>query len=75
MHAGAGEIREFIPDVDEALFATMHIAPYRDEDFHADLDPHDSGPYGPRTGAETLVEESNAAVHWMREAGIKWELP
>ena len=72
VHAGGSEIREFIPDVDEALFATMHIAPYGAADFHADLDRMTQGRMNPAL-AQILVEESNAAVHWMRTVGIKWE--
>jgi tricarballylate dehydrogenase len=72
VHAGAEEIRRFIPDVDDALFATMAIPPYGADDFMADLDRMTRGKMN-RELARTLVEQSNAAVHWMREAGIKWE--
>src|SRR5438067_7716082 len=37
VHGGAREIRQFVPNVDDALFATMQIAPYGAEDFLADL--------------------------------------
>ena len=37
VHAGAEEIREFVPDVDDALFATMAIPPYGADDFMADV--------------------------------------
>src|SRR5262252_3264435 len=72
VHAGAAEIRRFIPDVDDALFATMTIPPYGADDFMADLDRMTQGRMN-RELARTLVEQSNAAVHWMRETGIKWE--
>src|SRR5438105_3207649 len=72
VHAGASEIRQFIPDVEEALFASMTIPPYTADDFMADLDRMTQGRMN-RALAATLVEESNAAVHWMREAGITWE--
>jgi tricarballylate dehydrogenase len=72
VHGGAAEIRQFIPDVDESLFATMQIAPYSAGDFLADLDRMTQGRMN-RTLAQTLVDESNAAVHWMRETGIVWE--
>jgi len=72
VHAGAEEIRRFIPDVDEALFQSMHIPPYSAVDFMADLDRMSERRMN-RTLAHRLVEESNAAVHWMREAGIRWE--
>ena len=37
VHGGAREIREFIPDVDDKTFATMHIPAYSAADFSADL--------------------------------------
>jgi tricarballylate dehydrogenase len=72
VHAGAAEIRRFIPEVDDTLFATMAIPPYGADDFMADLDRMTQGRMN-RELAQTLVEQSNAAVHWMRETGIKWE--
>jgi tricarballylate dehydrogenase len=72
VHAGAGEIRQVLPDVDDALFATMAIPPYTAGDFMADLDRMTQGRMN-RALATALVAESNAAVHWMREAGIAFE--
>jgi tricarballylate dehydrogenase len=72
VHAGAAEIREFVPDVDPALYATMMIPPYGAADFMADLDRMTQGRMD-RALAKLLVEESNAAVHWMLDVGIKWE--
>ena len=72
VHAGAAEIRRFIPDVDDTLFATMAIPAYGADEFMADLDRMTQGRMN-RELAQTLVEQSNAAVHWMREAGIKAE--
>ena len=72
VHGGASEIRQFVPDVDDALFATMHIAPYGADDFLADLDRMTQGRMN-RELAHTLVAQSNAAVHWVRKVGIKWE--
>ena len=72
VHAGADEIREFVPDVDDALFATMVIAPYSADDFMSDVDRMTQGRMN-RELAHTLVGESNAAVHWIRDVGIKWE--
>src|SRR6185295_6689665 len=46
--------------------------PYSADDFMADLDRMTQGRMN-RTLAQTLVEESNAAVHWMRDVGIAWE--
>jgi tricarballylate dehydrogenase len=72
VHAGAAEIRQFIPDVDEALFSTMAIGPYGADDFMADLEHMTQGRMD-RALAQTLVSESNAAVHWMLDTGIRWE--
>ena len=72
VHAGATEIREFLPDVPQALFDTMQINPYTAADFHADLNRMTQGRMDPKL-AEVLVSGSNAAVRWMAEAGIKWE--
>jgi tricarballylate dehydrogenase len=72
VHAGASEIRRFIPDVDDAVFATMVIPPYTAEDFMTDLDRMTQGRMN-RALARTLVDQSNAAVHWMREVGITFE--
>lgn len=72
VHSGAAEIREFLPDVPKALFDTMQINPYTASDFHADLKRMTQGRMDPRL-AEVLVSNSNAAVRWMSEAGIRWE--
>src|SRR5438034_11440869 len=57
VHAGADEIRQFVPDVDDALFATMTIPPYSAADFMADLDRMTQGRMN-RALADTLVAES-----------------
>jgi tricarballylate dehydrogenase len=72
VHAGAAEIRRFIPELDDTLFASMAIPSYSADEFMADLDRMTQGRMN-RELARTLVEQSNAAVHWMRETGIKWE--
>ena len=60
VHGGAAEIRQFIPDIDATLFATMAIPPYGADDFMADLDRMTQGRMN-RQLAELLVGESNAA--------------
>jgi tricarballylate dehydrogenase len=72
VHAGADEIRAFLPDIDAALFRSMVIVPYAPDDFMADLDRMTQGRMD-RALARLLVDHSNAAVHWIRQAGIKWE--
>ena len=56
VHAGAEEIRQFVPDVDDALFKTLTIPPYGADDFMADLDRMTQGRMDPEL-AHTLVEE------------------
>ena len=72
VHRGAEEIREFLPELDAADFATMHIPAYGAADFMADLERMTEGRIDPGL-ARTLVESSNEAVHWMRRVGIRWE--
>ena len=72
VHRGAQEIREFVPDVDDGLFATMTIPPYGAGDFIADLERMTQGRMN-RELAQVLVDQSNTALHWMRQVGIKWE--
>jgi tricarballylate dehydrogenase len=72
VHAGAQEIRQFVPDLDAALFATMTIPPYGADDFMADLDRMTQGRMN-RELAQLLVGQSNTALHWMRQVGIRWE--
>jgi thioredoxin reductase len=35
--SGANEIRQFLPDIDDATFAKLHLPAYTAEQFHADL--------------------------------------
>jgi len=72
-HRGSEEIREFVPDADEEYFRSLQIPPYTREDFSADLIRMTLGRMD-AVLAQTLVEQSNAAVHWMKDAGIRWEL-
>jgi tricarballylate dehydrogenase len=72
-HSGAKEIREFVPDVDEEYFQSLQISSYSKDDFFTDLDRMTLGRIDPVL-ASTLVEQSNAAIHWMKDTGIRWEL-
>jgi tricarballylate dehydrogenase len=71
-YAGPDEVREFIPDVDEARFRRMHLPGYSREDFLHDLTRVTRGRINPELAA-VLVDQSSAAMHWMRETGIQWE--
>jgi len=72
VHSGATELRQFLPDVDATKFARMQIPAYGRDDFLGDLDRVTQGRIDPVL-AECLVDHSNAAVHWMREIGVRWE--
>jgi tricarballylate dehydrogenase len=72
VHAGAQELREFLPDVEEAKFRRMQIPAYGRADFLGDLERVTQGRIDPVLAA-CLVDQSNAAVHWMRTIGVRWE--
>src|SRR5262249_58718672 len=69
VHAGAEEIRRFVPEIDDALFATMAIPPYGADDFMADLDRMTQGRMN-RGLARTPVAQSNAPRHSTRPTAI-----
>src|SRR5213080_74809 len=71
--SGAEEIRQFIPDLDEATFKKLHLPAYTAEQFHADLQRVTRGRIDKEL-ANVVVQQSNAAIHWMREVGIKWDI-
>jgi tricarballylate dehydrogenase len=71
--SGGDEIRRFLPDLDEATFQKLNLPAYSSEQFHADLQRVTRGRID-KTLADVLVSQSNAAIHWMRELGIKWEI-
>ena len=71
VYDGGREIRQFI-DVDDAKFDTFVMPPYTRENFLADLNRVTEGRIDQEL-ATFLVDNSNAAVHWMRETGIRFE--
>jgi len=72
VHNGVEEMRDLVPHLDEDYYRSLNIAPYTREDFLADLNRMTQG-HIDETLAKTLVDESNAAVRWMRDMGVKWE--
>jgi tricarballylate dehydrogenase len=72
VHSGAEELREFLPDVPEDTFSRMQIPAYTRQNFLDDLNRVTQGRIDPVL-AECLVDQSNAAVHWMKNIGVKWE--
>lgn len=71
--SGPDEIRQFLPHLDDATFAKLHIPPYTAEQFRADLQRVTRGRIDKEL-SEVLVTQSNAAIHWMREVGIQWDI-
>ena len=73
VHTGSEEVRTFVPNLDDDTFQRMHIPPYSPDDFLADLNRVTQGRIDPVL-ASAFVDHSNAAVHWMKEIGITWEM-
>lgn len=71
--SGADEIRPFLPDMDESMFRDLHLPPYTEAAFTADLQRVTQGRINHEL-AQIVVRQSNAAIHWMRELGIQWEI-
>ena len=69
----AEEVRQFVPDLDDATFRQLHLPAYTAEIFTADLQRVTRGRINKEL-ADMVVQQSNAAMHWMRELGIKWEI-
>ncbi len=71
VQSGKDEICEFLDVTDEER-DHMEIPAYTKEDFFGDLERVTRGRINTEL-ARVLVDESNAAVHWMKDTGIKWE--
>ena len=71
--SGSDEVRQFLPDIDDEFFAKLNLPAYSSELFHADLQRVTRGRISKEL-SEVLVSQSNAAMHWLRELGIKWEI-
>src|SRR5258706_5216337 len=61
VHSGAEELREFLPDLDEAKFRRMQIPAYGRADFLGDLERVTQGRIDPVLAA-FLVDQSNIAL-------------
>src|SRR5215470_6765455 len=72
VHSGAQELRAFMPQVPEERFRRLQIPVYSRQNFIDDLNRVTQGRIDPVL-AECLVDQSNAAVHWMKDIGVKWE--
>ena len=72
VYSGADEIRGFMPAMAQTAFDRLQLPGYTPVDFMADLMRVTRGRIN-KGLAEVLVNESNAAVHWMDDLGIQWE--
>lgn len=72
VHSGKEEVHGLVPDIDPELFARMQIPAYTREIFLGDLDRVTQGHIDPVL-AECLVDNSNAAIHWLQDIGVVWE--
>ena len=70
VHGGAQEIRAVRPGGGRRAVRHHDDPALRRRRFHGRSRPHDARAHEPRSWRSSLVEQSNAAVHWMRQAGI-----
>src|SRR5690242_3885460 len=71
-HAGLGELQEFLPDVEAAELGRLRVGPYSVDDYVQDLVAITRGRVNLELG-RTLASESNSAMRWMVERGVRWE--
>lgn len=71
-HDGPTELRAFLPDLTDHEFQRLHMVAYTPDDYVRDLMSVTHGRMNPRLG-HTLALESNAAMHWMLEQGVRWQ--
>src|SRR5688500_10329905 len=64
--SGADEIRRFLPDMDDAMLAKLHIPAYTADQFHSHLQRVTRGRIN-KVLSDVLVSQSNSAIHWIRE--------
>lgn len=69
--SGKEELRSFIPDVPADIFDTMQIDEYTRQEFIDDLNRVTQDRIDPVLAAH-MVDKSNEALHWMKQAGIVW---
>src|SRR3954467_7713372 len=72
VHSCPQELRGFFPQVPEERFQRMQIPAYTRQNFIDDLSRVTQGRIDPVL-ADCLVDQSNTAVHWMKDIGVTWE--
>src|SRR5215207_8006310 len=74
VHAGLAELLEFVSESEREGLKELVRPPYTAEEFLNDIYFVQNGRVY-RELAETLVHESNVAMHWMLDSGIKFKIP
>ena len=69
---GTDDMKKIVPDFDPDLMALFDIPAYTPERFMADLNRVTEGRIDQEL-AQFMVDQSNSAVQWMYECGIKFE--
>ncbi len=73
VYSGPEEIRELVGDMDEETYSRIVVPPYTVDDFMADLNRVTEGKID-QDLAFAIAGDSNEAVHWTKELGIRWKL-
>lgn len=71
-YSGVDDMQKIVPDLDPALAALFDIPAYTPERFMADLNRVTQGRIDQEL-AGFMVDQSNSAVQWMFDCGIKFE--
>lgn len=71
-YEGLADLRPVL-DVDDATAARIDLAPYRRDDFLADIERVTVGRTDPAL-ARVLAEEAADAIRWLAGHGVRWEL-
>jgi tricarballylate dehydrogenase len=73
VQSGADEVREFLPDISDEDFAKAVIEPYTAEEMKGHLTRATRGRIDPDL-RDLIVDQSNAALHWLKDVGLKFQL-
>ncbi len=73
-HNGIDDLRALLPDLSDRAAANIDMAAYTAADFRAHFDAVTRGDADSEL-VETLIAESRPTVEWMRDKGVRWELP
>lgn len=72
-YSGKEEIKKLVPDMDAATYRRIEVPPYTVQDFIDDMNLVTEGLID-QDLARVIAEDSNEAIHWTKDMGIKWKL-